>query len=60
MAATPGRDVPDLVRLLSGYNQRAAQNARPPVAPYAGTLARVLAIRAIQQGAQDNQQQQSP
>jgi hypothetical protein len=43
MMTTPGRDVPDLVRILAGYNERAAANARPPVAPYAKTLANVIA-----------------
>jgi hypothetical protein len=51
MMATPGRDVPDLVRILAGYNTKAAQNARPPVAPYAGTLARILGLNALNQGA---------
>jgi len=56
MATTPGRDVPELVRILSGYNQRAAANARPPIAPYAGTLARVLGANAINRAAQPDDQ----
>lgn len=60
MAATPGEKVPDLVRLLAGYNQRATANARPPLAPYAGTLARVLGLNAIQQGAAGVQDQRRP
>jgi hypothetical protein len=44
MMTTPGRDVPDLVRILSGYNAKAAENARPSVAPYAKDLARVIAL----------------
>lgn len=39
---TPGRNVPELVRILSGYNARAAQSARPSAMRDAGALARVL------------------
>jgi hypothetical protein len=48
MSVTPAAKVPDLVRLLAGYNDRAAGMARPPVGPYAKTLAQVLGINALQ------------
>jgi hypothetical protein len=61
MSTTPGHQVPDLVRLLSGYNQAAAANARPPITPLAKTLARVGAIRAINnQAAQAQEGAQQP
>jgi hypothetical protein len=61
MSTTPGHQVPDLVRLLSGYNQAAAANARPPITPLAKTLARVGAIRAINnQAAQAQESAQQP
>lgn len=60
MSVTPGRDVPDLVRLLSGYNQRAAANARPPIGPPMANLARVLALKGIRDAATAAQQPQSP
>jgi hypothetical protein len=53
MSTTPAENVPDLVRILAGYNARAAQNARPPVAPYASNLARVLAVNTLNQGGQE-------
>jgi hypothetical protein len=46
LSTAPAAQVPDLVRILAGYNQRAAANARPPIAPTANTLARVLAANA--------------
>lgn len=47
MLTAPADQVPDLVRLLSGYNVRAAANSRPSVSPLARTLAGVGAVRAI-------------
>jgi hypothetical protein len=47
LMTAPANQVPDLVRILSGYNQRAAANARPPITPLAKTLARVGTIRGV-------------
>lgn len=58
LMTTPGEKVPDLVRILRDYNERAAQNVRPPVAPYARTLAGVLGLNAVQNASQQNGQQQ--
>lgn len=48
LMTTPADKIPDLVKILSGYNERAAANARPALAPYAGTLAKVLGSSALQ------------
>jgi hypothetical protein len=53
LVTAPGAQVPDLVRILAGYNARAAANSRPPVAPYAGMLARVLAADTIRRKARE-------
>ena len=53
LVTAPGSQVPDLVRILAGYNARAAANSRPPVGPYASTLARVLAQNAINRKARE-------
>lgn len=54
LMTTPAEKIPDLVRLLSGYNERVAGYGRHPVGPYAGTLAKVLGLNAVQQASQSN------
>lgn len=54
LMTTPGDKVPDLVRILRDYNEHAAQNVRPPIAPYAKTLAGVLGLNAVQNSSQQN------
>jgi len=55
LMTTPAHQVPDLVRLLAGYNQRAAGMAPPTVGGSASLLARSLALPMIA-NAQANQQ----
>lgn len=58
MMTTPANKVPDLVRVLANYNAKAAQAARPPLAPYLSTLGRTLAINQIQRAQEGQQRQQ--
>lgn len=59
MSTTPAAKIPDLVRILSGYSENAAQTARPPVSPYVSTLARVLATNAVR-GGQGGEDRKTP
>lgn len=56
LMTTPADKVPDLVRLLAGYNDRAAQFTRPSIRQDASLLARVLAPTFIGQASQQNGQ----
>ena len=56
LMTAPASQVPELVRILGGYNQTAAANARPPITPLAKTLARIGAIRGVNNLAAQSQQ----
>jgi hypothetical protein len=53
LVTAPAQNVPDLVRILAGYNARAAANSRPPVGPVAGMLARVIAANTVDRKARE-------
>jgi hypothetical protein len=60
LSTVRANQVPDLVRILSGYNARAAANARPPTLPFLSNLGRTLAVNEASRLNRPDRTQPSP